>query len=383
MKLFYIHYNSLWPLACLFFLSSAFLACDDDDLVNDGKPRILYVRVTNPDSSDSLLVAGYQSNVVAIIGNNLQHTQAVWFNDQQAALSPTYVTNTSVITTIPGRIPEDITNTLRLIFANGDSLLYPFAVAISEPLVKSMKCEYVPAGEIATIRGDFFYAPLTVTFTGGVTGKIETVDETVLEVEVPEGAEPGPITVTTNFGETTSDFWFRDNRNIFISSDPFTGWWNESFVVSSPGTDAPPIINGNYIRVKQAISGWQWLEVAGGPPSAMGDISKNIPDEAILHPEDYFLKFELNTIKPYNGNVIKINVGLSHDFNNDAYRWLPPYDTQGTWQTVVLPLETVMADFDTSVSADGYYTRILFHGAGDLDCDMSFDNFRVVTKVLE
>lgn len=117
----------------------------------------------------------------------------------------------------------------------------------------------------------------------------------------------------------------------------------------------------------------------------MGDISKNIPDEAILKPENYNLKFELNTKKPYNNNMIKLNVGLANDFNNNQYLWAPPYDTHGEWQTVVIPFEVVAESYGTplTVSPNGYYTRVLFHGGGDLDCDMSFDNFRVVPKILK
>ena len=272
---------------------------------------------------------------------------------------------------------------MALVFSSGDTLFHDFNIEISEPEITTMKSEYVLAGDVAVIRGDFFYEPLTVTFSGGVQGELVSVDETIMEVKVPEGAEPGPITVTTNFGVAKSNFWFLDNRNIFLSSDPYSGWWGESLVVTDPGADDPVSINGNYFRVKETIAGWSWKEAAGGPPDAMGDISKNIPDDAILNPDDYYLKFEVNTMLPYNSNVIKINVGLSDDFNNDEYRWMPPYDTKGEWQTVAIPLETVMSTFNTSVSADGYYARILFHGPGDLDCDMSFDNFRVVPKVLD
>ncbi|UII23703.1 glycan-binding surface protein [Fulvivirga ligni] len=380
-----IRYNTIVYFMLSLVFVGAIISCTDDDELNGGKPRIRYVRLVDPNSSDSLLVAGYQNNMVAIIGENLGKTEQVWFNDKKAGLSPTYVTNSSILTTIPGDIPDQITNKMALVFSNGDTLFHDFEVAISEPVINSMKSEYVFAGDVATIRGNFFYEPVTVTFTGGVEGTVSTVDDdaAILQVVVPEGAEPGPITITTPFGETESDFWFRDNRNIFISSDPFTGWWNESFVVSAPEAGDPPSINGNYIRVKQNIGSWSWLEVAGGPPSAMGDISKNIPDEAIIKPSDYYLKFEVNTMKPFDNNVIKLNVGLSNDFYNDGYQWLPPYDTKGEWQTVVIPLETVMADFDTSVSADGYYARILFHGPGDLDADISFDNFRVVPKSLD
>ncbi|HRP56329.1 glycan-binding surface protein [Agriterribacter sp.] len=377
--------QSILFLSAAIAITGIYTSCKKESLPNNGEPQIRYVRITAPESADSLLVGAYQSNLIAIIGENLQDAQEIWFNDQKASLTPTYITSTTILVSVPAEIPKEISNTLKILFSNGKTLEHHFKVEISEPLVSAMNSEYVLTGNVATIRGDYFYEPLTVTFTGNVQGELVSVEDKVIRVIVPEGAEPGPVTVTTNFGVTSSDFWFRDNRNIFISSDPFTGWWNASFVVETPGPDDPPAINGNYIRVKRDIGGWNWLEVAGGPPDAMGDISKNIPDEAILKPEDYNLKFEVNTLKPYNNNMIKINAGLSKDFNNDQYLWAPPYDTKGEWQTVVIPFNEIATSYgeSLSVSANGYYTRILFHGGGDLDCDMCFDNFRIVPKVLK
>ncbi|CAN5474664.1 glycan-binding surface protein [soil metagenome] len=366
-------------------MAGAFISCKKDEQSNNGVPRIQYVRVTAPESSDSLLVSAGQGNLVAIIGENLQNTVEVWFNNQKSSLTSTYITNTSILVSVPSPIPTVITNKLKLVFSNNDSLLYDFKVAISEPLVSGMENEYTLTGDVATIRGDFFYEPLTVTFAGGAAGELVSVEDKIIKVRVPAGATPGQVTVKTNFGETKSDFWFRDNRNIFISSDPYSGWWNASLVVSNPGAGDPQSISGNYIRVKKAVAGWAWMEVAGGPPDAMGAISKNVPDEAILKPADYNLKFELNTIKPYNGNVLKINVGLSNDFYADGYRWLPPYDTKGQWQTVTIPFEEIAESYGAplAISTKGYYARVWFHGPGDLDCDMSFDNFRIVPKIIK
>jgi len=331
-----------------------------------------------------LLVGAFQGNLIAIVGENLENATDIWFNDQKAVLTPTYISSTSILVSVPSQIPKVITNKLKIIFSDGRILLYDFKVQISEPVVGSMDCEYVLTGNEATIRGNYFYEPLTVTFAGGVKGEITSVTDKILKVRIPAGALPGQVIVKTNFGETKSDFWFRDNRNIFISSDPFTGWWNQSYVVTSPGASDPPAINGNYIRVKQKIGAWAWTEVAGGPADAMGPISKNVPDEAILKPSDYNLKFELNTMKPYNANVLKINVGLLAQ-NNDAYLWSPPYDTKGQWQTVTIPFDEIAKSYGTplTVNADGYWCRLLFHGPGDLDCDMSFDNFRVVPKIIK
>ncbi|MGV3602554.1 MAG: glycan-binding surface protein [Dyadobacter fermentans] len=361
------------------------VSCQKDDLPNGGEPVITFIRVTDPESADSLLTSAGQDKLIAIVGENLQDAREIWFNDQRASLTPSYITATTILVTVPGHIPGEISNKMRIVFGNGKILEHDFEVKISEPLVTSMVCEYVPAGSIATIHGDFFYEPLTVSFTGGKPGTVVAVKDQEIQVTVPEGAQPGPITVKTKFGETKSDLWFRDNRNIFISSDPFTGWWNASFVVSKPGPGDPPAINGNYIHVKKPIGGWQWTEVAGGPPDAMGAISKNIPDSAILKPADYVLKFEVNTVKPYNNNVLKITAGLAAGFNDSQYTWLPPYDTKGQWQTVAIPFQEIAASYESAgsklvMSEKGYYTRLLFHGGGDLDCDMAFDNFRVVRK---
>ncbi len=370
----------------LFFLLAfaamgVFISCEKDD-ADSGEPRIKYVRITNPLSADSLLIGAGQGRLIAIMGENLQNAVEIWFNDQQASLNPTYITSSSIIVNVPSPIPLDINNKMKLVFSNGFVLYHDFEVQISEPVLNNMKSEYVNEGDIALIRGNFFYEPLTVTFTGGVTGDLVLVEDQAIQVRVPAGAQPGPITVSTNFGTTESEFWFRDNRNIFISSDPYEGWWNSSYVVSNPGPNDPPKINGNYIRVTKTLGGWSWNEIAGGPASAMPVHSKNVPDAAILKPENYNLKFEINTLKPYNGSTIRINVGLQSEDNN-AYQWQPPYDTQGQWQTVVIPFEEVVASYAVKpvINPNGYWTRLLMQGPNELVADIAFDNFRVVPKI--
>jgi hypothetical protein len=289
-------------------------------------------------------VGAAQGKLIAIMGENLGKAVEMWFNDQKASLNPTYITNTTILVNVPAQIPLAISNKLKINFSDGRTLLHQFEVQISKPLVSSMLSEHVNSGEIATIRGNFFYAPITAKFTGGSMGELVSVKDNEIQVRVPAGAQPGPITVKTNFGETESDFWFRDTRNVFIDSDPYEGWWNSSYVVSSPGAGDPPKISGNYLRFKKSIAAWSWNELAGGPASAMPVHSKNIPDAAILKPEDYNLKFEVNTTKPYTSNMLKINAGLSAE-DNDAYLWKPPYDTKGQWQTVVIPFEEVVASY--------------------------------------
>jgi hypothetical protein len=98
---------------------------------NSPTPSITYVRVTNPQSADSLLIGAGQGALIAIVGNDLQDVVQIWFNDQQSVLTPSYITSTSIIVRVPSQIPQKVTDTMKLIFSNGYILNYKFKVQIS------------------------------------------------------------------------------------------------------------------------------------------------------------------------------------------------------------------------------------------------------------
>jgi hypothetical protein len=322
-----------------------FNSCSKDEV---GEPSISYVRITRPTSSDSLLVGAGQGQLIAIVGKNLQDAVEIWFNDQQSSLTPTYITSTTILVSVPSQIPITVSNKMKIVFRNGFVLNHDFEVQISKPLISSMVCEYVKEGAITTILGDYFYAPLTVTFAGGVVGSIVSVKDDEIQVTVPAGAQPGRIVVKTNFGETKSDFWFRDTRNLLIHNDPWSGWWGQNNVVN--GTD-PLAINGNFTRITSNIGAWAWTEWIGGREDAL-TTSHNLPDDAVLNPDKYNLKFEINTLKPYNGNMIKIMIGQVNspdpDWNAEPYFFRPPFDTKGQWQTVSVSFNEVIANYQTN-----------------------------------
>src|SRR6187200_2876207 len=99
-------------------VASIFISCDEDN-DDSGTPSISYVRITRPESSDSLLIGAGQGQLIAIVGNNLENAVEVWFNDQRARITPTYVTNTSLLVSVPTQIPITITNKVKIIFKNG------------------------------------------------------------------------------------------------------------------------------------------------------------------------------------------------------------------------------------------------------------------------
>jgi hypothetical protein len=387
-------YKYLLGLILAFAMSAGFVSCSDDE---NGKPFISYIRVTDPTASDSLLVSAGQGQMVSIMGGHLGSIRELWFNNRQAQLIPTFITNTTVISVVPQLNPTVVTNKIKMVFANGDSLLYDFNVDISAPELDHARSEYVNEGDSLIIYGNYFYAPVTVKFSGGVEGEVLFIaeDAKTLAVKVPAGAQPGSVTVSTNFGETESNFWFADNRGIVANFEgPFTSgaWRGNDFVVESD--PAISNINGKFVRINKGQMGaYPYFEVYGGPVASGGSINavtKNLPEAALLNPSAYSLKFEINTLQPITGAYMRLYFGTDDGSafgdarNNTYYTWQPNLDTKGVWQTITIPWEDVYtANKMFSYNSDGYGMYIYFHGPNPAIYNFAFDNFRVVPNTNE
>ncbi len=214
------------------FMGAIITSCEEEEA--GGPSEIQYIRVTNPEKSDSLLNSAYMGSLIAIMGEGLGNVVEVWFNDQEASLTSTYITDRSILVNVPNIPPQTVTNLITLVFKNGTTYEYPFTVNVPAPRVSSIKCEYVAAGDVAIITGDFFFEP-KVIFPGDVEGVIVSYKQNQIQVTVPEGAESGPVTVETLFGSTKSSFYFRDQRGLFWDFDALLG------VAGTPGKHKVPI----------------------------------------------------------------------------------------------------------------------------------------------
>jgi len=380
----------LFLLVALVVTGTVTSCSDDDVLPNGGTPMIEYVRVTRPEASDSLIAKAGQGQMIAIIGQNLQDARELWINDREATLQSTFITNTSIITRVPSDIPTEITNKMRIVFADGQTLEHDFVVDISEPVPTYMESEYVNAGGIATIRGSYFYDPIQVFFTGAdgasVEGEVVESMPNEIQVRVPEGAEPGPLTIKTNFGETESDFWFRDNRNIIADYDDtdFTGWWHGPNFISN-GTDAIEPISGNFIYFdKEDTGGWFEAWVGEG---TIKQKTQNIPAAAFANPSAYSLVFEMNTVTPLVYDGIRLTFSSNGGPGNRdlaSYTWNANIDTQNEWQTVSIPFEEIYEANNKNgntftYNENGYAVSFHFVGPGTT-AQFAMDNLRVVPR---
>ena len=321
----------------LLVLGSMMTACEsDDEAMGGGQPRIDYVRVTNPAAGDSLLVGAPLGNLIAIVGQNLGGTKHLWFNDQKAVLEPTYVTNKTILVNVPNRAPGVVKNEMILVFANGDTLIHPFEVTISAPLVLAMENEYAPIGTTTKVAGDFFFEPMTVTFTGGAEAEVEFVNQNEINVTVPEGALPGPVTFASSFGTTVSNFHYKDQRNIILDYDELTaaGSWRPGPIASENGID------GNYLKLGGELAANERIEDNFASQfwgHTRFETERNLFDG---YPEDLVLKFEARA-KNWYGSYFQITWAPWSNAGNQEY-WAN-LNGRGLWR----PWEENDAPFDT------------------------------------
>lgn len=221
-------------------------------IMSEGVPTVHYVRPVDVAASDSLLTSAYMDNMICIVGENLRSVQQLYFNDQKAILNNSYITDNTLLVTVPGEIPSEVSDKMYLITAAKDTVTYDFSVIIPGPTLSSLKCEYVPVGGTAVLYGDYFIddpnVPFTMTFPNDVpVTNIISLTKNAVTFEVPEGAVEGKIEVSTIYGTAASAFHYMDSRGMMFEFDGVTnltnhGWHNR--VIASEGG-----LTGNYVQL--------------------------------------------------------------------------------------------------------------------------------------
>lgn len=386
-----------------------FQACEEyphEYEITDGVPSVNYIRMTNPDLSDSLIVAASLDVTITLMGDNLTSITEMWFNDKKAYLNTSFITPSALIVTIPNEIPGVVSDKIYLVAGN-DTITHDFNVVVPPPAPRSMLCEFVADGDIAVIRGNYFIndpnVPLQVLFPGEVAGEVISVSDKfdMVSVKVPAGAGVGPLTVKSIYGSSRSSFYFRDDRNYILDWDNLdaAGGWRSGVIANSN----PEGVNGNYVRFQGDMSGeigatWNedafsfnlWNASNGRPdePYYNGDLSKAL------------LKFECYVVEEWKSAALQM-IFTPYGLNNtNSYLgdpsvprglWMPWVSTGSyktdSWTTVTIPMSEFHYTNDGSnidpVTKDmlGGLTFFLWHGgvAGeDGRINMCIDNIRIV-----
>lgn len=379
-------------------LASCLSGCDGVDYPDrfqptDGVPTIHSIRYS---ATGVHIEEAFMEETVCILGENLKSVHNIFFNDQEAVLNTSYITDNTLLVQVPKTMPVNETDKLYLVTKDGESVSTDFRVLPPVPRVSYMDFEYAEPGTITTIRGNYFYqkpggTPLTIEFPNATVTDIKEIALDHVTFTVPKGALPGKVKVTTASGVSSSDFMYKDNRGLLFDFDGTNGLYT-----INKGWHPVPLVDGG-------VSG-QCIQLSdpGNPFTANGGDWH----DATCHfeywagnwadPEDYgtwdgrrlfdivdftnfasmAIKFEIkiDAATPWTGcpmqiifsSVAEVSNGStgvqdiygntlggcnntyanSSDISLPRYLWRPwkatgSYDTNGEWVTVTIPI----ADF--------------------------------------
>ena len=238
--------------AALMTLALGFTACEDEPdrfELADGTPTVYYVRPINVEAADSLLTSAYMGNSICIVGDNLRSVYKLFFNDQQAVLNNSYMTDHTILVDVPNEIPNEVSNLMYLITKDRDTVKFDFNVLVPAPTISSMSCEYAAVGSVATLYGDYFVddpnVPLKV-FVGDTEAQVKNITKGAIDFVVPDEKDV-PVKVTNIYGEATSVFHYKDARGMLFNFDTDPHPANHGWHAQVIETDETAI-DGKFLR---------------------------------------------------------------------------------------------------------------------------------------
>ncbi len=396
-----IKYLSTIAIAAI-SLGTAFTSCSDEPDKYEtagGTPTISYIRPVDVASKDSLLTGASMGSQIAIVGNNLRSVKQINFNDQKAVLNTSYMTDHSIIVSVPNSLPDAISDKVYFITTGNDTLAYDFRVIIPAPVISSMSNEHAVVGEEVTLVGDYFLdypnAPLTITVGNNFqipASSISSITKTAISFTIPEGMPEGEkLTVTSTYGATQSVFQYMDKRGMLFDFDtpnPVT-----DVVLGNHGWHAQTIqadetsISGNYLLLggvaMDAGGGWNdgnfsfeywcgnsdWSGNFDGDGPKLNDVAdfsnwekKAIKFEMLVPGSNPWMAAPLQVIFAGTDKVSITTANNTFFHNEDGWPralYMPwtstgSFDTGSKWVTVTIPFTDFNKDWDGNAATGNF-----------------------------
>jgi hypothetical protein len=157
------------PIYLLFTAAFIQFACKKNS--SNTPPTITSVRLVDPTKKDSTFTQAQPGTLIAIQGTGLLGTKAILFNDTVAYFNPVYVTNTTIIVSIPTYAQTAATNpsvpSTIILFTDHGKTTFTFKLVLPAPVISSIALD--DSGTELTITGTNLTGVSKVTFpiTGG------------------------------------------------------------------------------------------------------------------------------------------------------------------------------------------------------------------------
>lgn len=349
-----------------------FSSCSDDEA---SYAPLSVTKVSTVTDREQGIDKANLAQYIIIQGTGLDAVKAILVNDVAVDMLEAYVTANEITFPIPRVIPEEVNNLITL-STESVTVTTPLSVFVPDLRVDGMYNEFTPAGELMKIVGDFFdlYEMTTESgelFFGDRKMDIIRAVQDTLYFKLPEDAVAGAKIkiISPIAGEVFVPGKYKEQGNMLCDYDPFTGWGGGQYLSSGPN---PLAISGQYCHfniAKEDANDWDWNSV-----TAISQLAVEYLPEVMANPNNYVMKFEVNTLKPLTKRQIRFY------FSQINYDWEPfasglALNTNGEWQTVTIDLGEM---WKGDVPADGVL-QIMGNSYAE-DTDISFDNFRIVPK---
>ena len=100
------------------------VSCEDQPdafKLADGVPQLHYIRPVDVASADSLLTEAYMESQICLVGENLRSIQELLFNDQKAVLNTSFMTDNTLIVSVPKNIPNVVSDKIYMVTPRKDT----------------------------------------------------------------------------------------------------------------------------------------------------------------------------------------------------------------------------------------------------------------------
>ena len=409
-------------------LAGSLVSCERYDYpdrfrATEGLPTVSYVRYAD---KDVFIDQAFMDEILCIVGTNLTSVHDIYFNDQKAILNTSYITDKTLVVSVPSTQASEVTNKIYLLNKDGQSVSYDFKVLPPVPKILSLSNEWAAPGEEVTLTGKYFMDVQSVALPGAEVTGFTVDDSEHITFKVPEGATPGPVSVTTASGSANSSFQYLDQRNMLFDFDGLRGGfaigngWRApaNGHLHNPGDDAFPAVDGTYLwlGVTDPTSNWAEDEYSFDYWNSEDPASSIPPLRTLPAFSAYINKFGIGGLclkfecyipssNPWTGASMQLmfssSAVVSNDNMNNTYfsvdsvpraLWTPwqatgSYDTGDRWLTISVPLSefTLTPDgracatkFDASW-LDGF-ALFVWSGFSGSACEpiIAIDHIRVV-----
>lgn len=356
----------------LMLILCLFLSCSDDE--PEYVPMSVSKISTVLDREQSIEQADLAQYII-VQGKGLSAVSSIFVNDIPVNMEDIYIEDHEITFPIPRVIPGEVNNLVTLKSAQ-ETVTIPLTVYIPKLKVDGMFNEFLPVGETMKVVGDFFDLYEINTESGQIFWGDQEVEiiravQDTLYFQLPNDAQPGTRIklVSPIAGEVYVPGKYQEKGNMLCDYDPYTGWGGNQYISSGP---TPTPITGQYSHFKLSATDaadWEWSGTV-----AIAQLGVTYWEDVQNHPENYLLKFEVNTLTPLTKRQIRFY------FSQINYDWQPfanglAFNTNGEWYTVSIDLSEV---WNGAIPADG--TLQIMGNSYAENTDICFDNFRIVPK---